>query len=383
MRAGRVRAAACWRLGACLVAGCGGGAAGGPLVVSVSLDRKAPDFGAVRIEGLALRALARALEHPGRQVRVVAGHAPAADLPNVAGEWYEQSGQLVFRPRIAPAPGTTLWVTVDTAGLTERKAGPDPLIRRFDVPPAPGSRRATTLLAIHPAVDTVPENLLRFYLEFSAPMRPGQALAQVRLLDDRGVEVAGAFLDTSEELWDPGGRRLTLLFDPGRVKRGIRTNLESGRPLVAGRRYVLRVDAGWRDAAGRPLRAGADKRMVAIAADHVGPDPARWTLALPAAGSTQPLRIGFDEPLDHALASRLLAVLDLHGRPVSGEAAVDTPARAWRFVPARPWAAGRYRIQVSPELEDLAGNRPGRAFDTDLEGAAPPRPVLAREFTVR
>ena len=59
---------------------------------------------------------------------------------------------------------------------------------------------------------------------------------------NRGVKFTGAFLALDQELWDPVRRRITLLFDPGRVKRGVRTNLESGAPLVAGRRYRLVID---------------------------------------------------------------------------------------------------------------------------------------------
>jgi hypothetical protein len=222
------------------------------------------------------------------------------------------------------------------------------------------------LVAIHPGADSLPENTLRWYLEFSAPMFPGRALTHVRLIDDRGAEVRGAFLDLSEELWDPTGRRLTLLFDPGRVKQGIRTNLESGRPLRAGQAYALVVDSAWPDARGTPLAKRVEKRFVAIAADQIGPDPTGWRVTAPGAASLAPLEIDFGEPLDQALASRLIAVQDDRGRPVEGTVALDRSARRWRFQPAEKWQAGRYQLLVSPELEDVAGNRPGKPFDTDV-----------------
>jgi len=242
----------------------------------------------------------------------------------------------------------------------------------------------TSIVAVHPAADSLPENLLRWYLEFSAPMFPGRALDHVRLIDDRGAEVSGAFLDLSEELWDPAGRRLTLLFDPGRVKQGIRTNLESGRPLRAGRHYLLQIDSAWTDAAGRPLSAGVDKRFVATAADHRGPDPADWRISEPAARSRGALEVDFGEPLDHALAGRLLALHDSADRAIDGSVELLDRDRRWRFLPAIAWVPGRYQLKVSPELEDVAGNRPGRPFDLELAGGpAPAMPaVIIRWVTV-
>jgi hypothetical protein len=240
-------------------------------------------------------------------------------------------------------------------------------------------------VAVDPSSDSLPENLLRWYLTFSAPMFPGRALEFVRLLDENGREVSGAFLDLSEELWDPSARRLTLLFDPGRVKQGIRTNLETGRPLRAGRRYQLRVDRGWPDAAGVPLEKGVEKLFVATDADRSGPNPAAWEIIPPPAGGQAALVINLGDPVDHALGERLVAVQDERGRPVEGEATLAEGDRRWRFVPAKAWAPGRYAILVSPELEDVAGNRPGRPFDLDLAtgGSQPASPEpLVRWFVI-
>ena len=85
-------------------------------------------------------------------------------------------------------------------------------------------------------------------------LRLGEAYDHVRLLKPDGRPDKRAFLEIGEELWDHTGTRLTLLFDPGRVKRGIRPNLELGRAMVAGRRYAIVVDADWRDAHGHPLQ---------------------------------------------------------------------------------------------------------------------------------
>src|SRR5205085_1618452 len=151
-------------------------------------------------------------------------------------------------------------------------------------------------------------NLLRWYVELSAPMEPGAALEHVHLLDASGNEVRGAFLAGGEELWDPARRRLTLLLDPGRVKRGIRTNEESGAPLIAGRRYRLVIDADWRDGRGAALVSGFTREFVAVVDDRVSPDVTKWRVTAPRGGSRTPLLVAFGESLDHALASRRIEV---------------------------------------------------------------------------
>ncbi|MCL6608417.1 MAG: hypothetical protein K6T74_10025, partial [Geminicoccaceae bacterium] len=86
----------------------------------------------------------------------------------------------------------------------------------------------------YPTSDQLPENQLRFYIHFSAPMSRGEAYARIRLLDSAGKPIDAAFLELGEELWDPSGKRFTLLIDPGRIKRGLRPREDLGPVLEAG-----------------------------------------------------------------------------------------------------------------------------------------------------
>ena len=68
----------------------------------------------------------------------------------------------------------------------------------------PEPQRAGTVVArVTPSADRVPENLLKFYLHFSAPMSRGEVYDRVRLLDARRPAVDLPFLGLGEELWDP------------------------------------------------------------------------------------------------------------------------------------------------------------------------------------
>jgi hypothetical protein len=307
-------------------------------------------------------------------VRAVPAGTPdsvAASLPPVAGRYRVDGDAIRFEPSFELAGPLVLAVRLDPAALARLAGRPapaasTPTVRRFTLPAPPAPARTTEVVAVHPSADVVPENQLRWYVELSAPMREGAALEHVRLLDARGREVPGAFLVTDEELWDASGRRITLLFDPGRVKRGIRTNVEMGPPLRAGERYTLRIDVGWRDARGAALRAPFEHRFRAGPADRAAPDPARWRVRAPARGGREALVVAFDEPLDHALAEGLLAVVDAAGRPVPGRAHATGGDREWRFEPAVPWSGGAYAVRVSPEIEDPAGNSIARVFDRDV-----------------
>jgi hypothetical protein len=235
---------------------------------------------------------------------------------------------------------------------------------RVQQPSAPSTR----VTSVYPP-DTLLENQLRVYVHFSGPMSNRPPENAIRLLDDRGNEVEDPFLPIDVHLWNEDRSRYTLLFDPGRVKRGILPNMEKGRALVPGRTYTLVVDREWHDAEGRPLveTFRRDFRVVPAVVDPIVPD--RWRIASPRAGTREPLTVTFPRPLDHALAHRMLFVTTAQGSRVEGVVAVDAAVTGWAFTPNQPWTAGDYRLRALSELEDAAGNRIGRAFDYDAATA--------------
>ena len=238
------------------------------------------------------------------------------------------------------------------------------------VPRSETDRDASRVVAVHAGGGAVPSNLLRVYVELSAPMEPGSAHDHIRLVDDSGRVMAGAFLELREELWSNDHRRLTLWFDPGRVKRGIQSNLEFGSPLVAGREYAIVIDSSWRDAANRPLASTFTQRLRVGAFDSISPDPTRWSISSPRVGSRDALRVDFGESLDHGLASRMISVLGASNAPLAGHVTLSDADRVWRFTPAAPWRR-EGTLRVNPALEDLAGNNLARRFDVDRSRGDP------------
>lgn len=85
-----------------------------------------------------------------------------------------------FTPRFPPQPGTTYRVFFDkqTAEFT------------IPVPNTP----PTVIEQVYPTSGVLPENTLRMYVHFSAPVKKGDIYKHIKLVRDDGVEVASPFL---------------------------------------------------------------------------------------------------------------------------------------------------------------------------------------------
>lgn len=303
---------------------------------------------------------------------------------DVVGRVAITEGTLRYAPRFPFRPGTRLVATFDPKPLGLVGEPVESTLRIPDEPPG----LVTRLDLIAPSGATVPENLLRFYLHFTAPMAKGLAYDSIRLVDETtGREVDHAFLELGEELWNPAGDRFTLLLDPGRIKRGLVPHEEMGPILVEGREYSLVVSADWKDARGRPLGRELRHPFRATAEVAAAIDPGRWTIIAPAASTRDPLRIQFDRPLDRALVERLIRVHDAAGHALeNGLHVVALGEEELRYTPAAPWSSGEYRVIVGSELEDAAGNNVRGPFEVDLIDPIEPRvPAnsVGRSFRVR
>ncbi len=291
---------------------------------------------------------------------------------------------LRFEPRYPIEPGLKHRVRFHPSRLPEPRLDPE-IVVEFAKPVPPAGARPT-VVRVDPSGDVVPENLLKFYVQFSAPMSRGEAYRRVRLLDAKGKPLNLPFLEIGEELWDASGTRLTLLFDPGRIKRGLRPREEQGTILEAGKSYTLQIDEGWPSASGQPLADPFRRTFRAGPPDETQPDPKTWTISAPKATTSDPLRLTFPEPLDRAMLDHAIVVRRADGTIVTGRVEVDPDATAWRFRPHRPWVEGDYAIDVDAELEDLAGNSVSRPFEVDAVGPVTttrPSSRVSRRFAVK
>ena len=307
------------------------------------------------------------------QVHVDPADARAAiGLPPVGGIVRADKYCLHFLPQFSFQPGVRYRAT-----FTPRDQ--KPVSSTFEIP-VQKFGPTTVVSQIYPTADLLPENLLKFYLYFSAPMSGGHIYEHIQLTNDRGQPVELPFLEIDEELWSPDMTRLTLFLDPGRIKRGVKPLEEVGSALEAGKSYTLTIASAWLDARGAPLKQSFLKKFRVTDSDREPPDLAAWKITPPKAGTRDPLQIQFTDPMDHALALRMIRLLD-----VPGSATLSQHEKLWSFTPAEPWRAGQHQILVQTTIEDLAGNNVGKPFEVDLFSGVQKRithQTVSRDFTV-
>jgi hypothetical protein len=334
-----------------------------PAITLTAAGNGAPAY--VALTGLPASAV-RALEQADltqEQWASVLRVAVSNEAPPILGDYVVRDGVVRFTPlfpfdqgrqyRVRFEPAQIPGGGMDAGGVTEATIG---------IPPSTAVP-STAVARVYPSGDVVPENLLRMYIEFSAPMGRKSGVEYIALLDHQGQEIPGAVLPLDYEFWSPDHKRFTVFFDPGRVKKGILPNLQMGRPLEVGRSVTLVIKREWPDENGLPLKEF--RRVLRVGPTDLDPlDTAAWRIHPPAAGSREGVVVVFPEPLDHGLLMRALGVTR-DGKEVEGTIGIDQGETRWTLTPMTPWRAGAYQLLALDILEDVAGNQIGRAFEVD------------------
>src|SRR6185295_16945669 len=125
----------------------------------------------------------------------------APDVPAMLGQYRVEGGALVFAPQFPVQPGVKYRAVARIPGST-------PITALIDIPKAV-VKPTTVVERIYPSTNVLPENQLKFYIHFSAPMARGFGYEHIVLRDQDGAVVEVPFLELTEELWDPEGRRFT------------------------------------------------------------------------------------------------------------------------------------------------------------------------------
>ena len=288
----------------------------------------------------------------------------------VIGDYSFKDNEVIFKPVIAL-----------TKGLKYHLYVRNELIGEITIP-AISSANTPEILAVYPSMDTLPENLLKFYILFSKPMQKGDELQHIHLIKDGRDTLPSVFLDL--ELWNNEGTMLTLWLDPGRIKRELQPNMLLGPPLIRGSHYQLLIDKDWQDAEGISLKGNLVKKFFTSSHDSDSPDEKKWTINTPKAGTNEQLVIKFNEPLDHVLAERTLSVTDANGNEVIGKLKVSDYGDTVYFSPESEWNSGDHVLNIESRLEDLAGNNLDRLFDVDLNQKRElPKNIHKRKFEIR
>ena len=305
------------------------------------------------------------------------------DAPPMAGR-YTVENSLRFSPSFPLDPGREYDVRFDPSNVSRAGVSARATTATVSIPDT-GRSPSTRVSAVYPGSDVIPENLLRMYVVFSKPMGQQGGRDHIAFFDDSGREVPDVVVPLDTDLWNADRTRYTVILDPGRVKREILPNRQMGRALHDGAGLTVVVKRDWPDARGLPMTDEYRRRFVIGPAEGDALNTMQWRVAPPAIGTRDPVTVTFPKPLDFGLLQRSLSVRRGDSN-IAGSARVGPAEMWWQFVPDSEWQRGPYMLKVEPVLEDVAGNRIGRAFEVLSRGDAVPAessvPVLV-PFIVR
>jgi len=326
--------------------------------VPLSLHLRGPAIpgGPITIEGTAPPACD--IDHH-LQVFMAAADGQKRPAEPLFGAVVRDGPSLLFVPTFPFRPGGTYRVAVNCVGSGDDSSN---WTQEFTIP-GPRQVREVPVVEIAPSATELPANTLRFYVSFNADMRGRFSRRDISLRDDTGREQQWAFMSFGQELWSADGRRLTLLVDPGRIKRGVTANMVQGPPLEVGRRYVLSVRDRDTATQARVLTAAGFR---IVEAERRALDPRAWKVVPPQEKTAQPLQIAFDRVMDRALLLDSVEVQDASGQAVPGALTSADGERRLQFVPDGSWQPGVYQIVFAAALEDVCGNRIGEALDHEI-----------------
>ena len=266
----------------------------------------------------------------------------------VAGRYVIENDSLLFTPAFGFAEAQDYVARIQLPGVDDAlvpfKIGSQPLTQTAQV------------TAIYPSGDVIPENTLRFYIHFSAPMQPHVAFDHIKLVNADGVADEAAFMRFKQELWNEDRTRLTVLMDPGRIKRNVATNLELGPALHEGSDYRLVITDGWMPVHGKTALKKYSKAFSVGPALRELPNSDKWRISSPRSDTRDALTIKFDRPFDAGLLQKSIKIKTASGHLVDGIVTTSENETVWSFKPDDNWSSKSLAIIVDSHLEDVAGN---------------------------
>ncbi|MBC7948621.1 MAG: Ig-like domain-containing protein [Chitinophagaceae bacterium] len=292
----------------------------------------------------------------------------------ILGEYRKSAGAVLFVPLLPFSQGLNYEIRIRGKAVASISI------------PSQESASKPNIVEVYPSGDTVPENLLKFYVQFSQPMKDGDALEHIRFTRNDDDSAMDVFLDLRPELWNSERTILTLWLDPGRLKRGLQPNQRAGTPIREGKRYTLTILDTWTSANGRKLEKGFNKSFYVGGRDMESPSIVKWKTTLPRANSTDTFRVVFGEPMDQLTAIRAVRIINEEGEQVPGSINLNSDGSEFHFIPDAPWVPGSYDLDCLSIIEDIAGNNLNRLFDADLRTVTDnpnEGPRMSRSFIVR
>lgn len=285
---------------------------------------------------------------------------------NVLGRYLVTDTSLVFIPRFLPDHQIEHYAHIDfdkfgnllPTDLTGKKI--------FQLSFHRHNENLTHVTSFLPQGDTLPNNVLRGYIRFSGSMGLANPYKFIQVFDSHGKTVDEPFVEMPEGLWDETRSRLTLLFHPGRIKRGVGPNISKGSIFKSGKNYTIQILKTWKDVHGKQLKEDFVKTFYVSAAVRKRIDTNDWLIDVPSIQTRVPLVVTPTHTLDIVLVSRMMRIYQ-NDQMIAGEWRSDRNGLELFFVPEEYWTNGSYTLMVDPHLEDICGNTLLSPFDVESE----------------
>ncbi len=300
---------------------------------------------------------------------------------SVLGQLTKHDQYLLFKPRFPFPTGVDYRVVFNRQWIDTTVE--DPI--EFKLSGKPTEDQIPATCQVLPNLNRFPQNVLKVYLQFDQPMRRG-GYQHIHFEDSSGKRIEDAYLEIAEELWSRDGQRLTLLFDPGRIKRGLARHEAMGLAFQVGKSYTLVVSQDMKTRTGASLTSEIRKQFSIVDCDRTQPAINRWQIASPKTATRDPLTVTFDEPMDVAMLQHSLTITAADDQSVPGQVQVSKDGSVWEFHPDQPWTSGTFQLSAYERLEDLAGNSLLQPFERLINGDEPnedrPSPPTTRKIVI-
>lgn len=272
------------------------------------------------------------------------------------GDYSVLKDTVFFRPRFVPGAGLSFRIRYSCLQ--------DTLAELYTTPPLSGGpENEVTVKEIYPRMDTIPENILSFCIEFSEPMPENEAAYRnIYLYDDRKLPVEQPWYHKTRWV---NNRTMMLTVHPGRIKKGISYFAYLGPVFQTGRKYTLEISPGVIPGYSRTVLQPYVKEFI-ITAPLTGPVKVlKRRIRLPEKNTSGSLCIAFNRPMDFCMVSKSISIVARNnGREVQGTFRPGTDDHEWCFIPEKPWSDNLYHLIFSKTLTDIAGNNLIRSFET-------------------
>ena len=235
-------------------------------------------------------------------------------------------------------------------------------VYHFELPPLSISE-PLTVLAIYPLADTLPNNILKFYFEFSEPLAEGQVYPKIQLYDANNQVIPEAFVNLGTELWDENRTRLTLWIDPGRVKTHLLRHDTEGEVLGENKTYHLKIAPDIVSKKGNVLKQEITKSFYTSQAIREALEYKKWQIS----GSKNRIDIQTGRIMDYGTAKKMIQVFDKKSKQVAGKWGFGETETVLRFTPENPLTQGKYFLKINTLIEDVSANNINAPFDRNTK----------------